>query len=382
MRPTYNGIKKRNYEKKLAVERKTKGNYSEIYLPKNINSLKILPISNLFYGNEEAPPRLQLLDEHIKIINDMENGAFFLGGNLFYYPPGNTEEKLDYARRYITDLTEVLKRAKKNKILLAYDGINETKFKDDRKLKYPIETMSTLAKNLGIEKKYYADTKVELDFIFNNKLTNFTNQIMYGLFTSMRPISVTRNAILNKIASNFSLNMGKTFVIETSSSQSLSKGKIQESLENPLLSKYKDVKWLSVAGYTDLPQVVKKDNLYTVNQKIIELRIEPRNPALHQQNSKQANVIKDDDWDRTALLLNIGANYNSYFDPDLYQELNEILFKGEFIKENLNKQINEKIEESVETQQSTLIQEINKKRKEKLAKEADRKKEPTEFIFE
>lgn len=382
MRPTYNGIIKRNYEKKLVIERETKGNYNKIYLPKNIKSLKILPISNLFYGNDEAPPRLQLLDEHIKRINDMEDGAFFLDGNLFYYPPGNTEEKFDYARRYITDLSEVLKRAEKDKILLAYDGINETKFKDDRKLKYPIETMSTLAKNLGIEKRYYADTKVELDFVFNNELTNFTNQIMYGLFTSMRPISVTRNAILSKIASNFLLNMDKTFVIETSSSQSVSKGKIQESLENPLLSRYKDVKWISVAGYTDMPQVVKKDNLYTINQKIIELKIEPKNQALHQQNSKQTNVIKDDDWDRTALLLNIGVNYDNYFDPDLYQELNEILFKGEFIKENLMKKIDEKIEESVKAQQSPLIKEINKKRNEKIIEEANRKKEPTSFIFE
>ena len=242
--------------------------------------------------------------------------------------------------------------------------------------------MSTLAKNLGIEKRYYADTKVELDFVFNNELTNFTNQIMYGLFTSMRPISVTRNAILSKIASNFLLNMDKTFVIETSSSQSVSKGKIQESLENPLLSRYKDVKWISVAGYTDMPQVVKKDNLYTINQKIIELKIEPKNQALHQQNSKQTNVIKDDDWDRTALLLNIGVNYDNYFDPDLYQELNEILFKGEFIKENLMKKIDEKIEESVKAQQSPLIKEINKKRNEKIIEEANRKKEPTSFIFE
>ncbi|MDD4111025.1 MAG: hypothetical protein PHS54_05725 [Clostridia bacterium] len=382
MRPTYNGIIKRNYEKKLVIERETKGNFNTVNLPKNINSLKILPISNLFYGNDEAPPRLQLLDEHIKRINDMEDGAFAICGNLIYYPAGKTDEKASLARRYINDLSQILKRADKNKILLIYDGINETKFKDDRKLSYPIETTKVIAKNLGVSNKYYADTKVELDFVFNNELTNFTDQIMYGLFTSMRPISVTRNAILNKIKNNFLLNREKTFVIETSSSQSLSKGKIQRSMENPLLSRYKDVKWISVAGYTDMPQIVKKDNLYTVNQKVIELKIEQKNPALHQQNSKQSNVTKDDYWDRMALQLNIGVNYDSYFDAELYQELNEVLFKGEFIREDLTKKLNAKIEESIKNKQSPILQEIYKKREEKLKEEMGRKKEPASFSFE
>jgi hypothetical protein len=379
MASTYNSIIKNNYNRKLQNERATKGIFSTVYVPQNLESIRILPISNLFYGNEEAPPRLKLLDEHIRIINDTENGAFFLGGNLFYYPAGVTEEKYELAQIYIDHLTKILERADKNKILLAFDGINETKFKDDRKLKFPIETTKILAQNLGISDRYYADTKVELDFIFNNQLTDFKDQLMYGLFTSLRPISETKNAIMNKIKNNFLLNGEKNFVIDTSSSQFIKKKKTLNMSDTPLLSKHIDVTWLSVAGYTDMPQIVKKGNLYTINQKVIELKIQRKNPDLHQQTTRQINTIKDDEWDREVEPLTIGVNYEKYFDPELYQELNKVLLQGLYLQEELTKAIEAKTKSQMEAKERELVEMLYNKVEQK---ERSCSKKRTEFTFE
>lgn len=377
---SYESIVNKNYRNKLKNERSSKGLYNTVYIPKNLTSLRILPISNLFYGNEDCPPRLKLLDDHIQRINDMENGAFFLGGNLFYYPPGKTHEKEDQAKVYINHLTKILERADKNKILFAYDGINEQKFKDDRKLAYPIETTKLLASNLDIADKYYSDTKVELDFVFNNELTNFKNQFMYGLFTSLRPISVTKNAILNKLNNNFLLNGEKTFVIDTSSSQLIRKKKKLIVSENPLLSSAIDVTWLSVAGYTDHPQTLNKGNRYTVNQKFIELKIEPRISALGQQVKDEPNIIKDEKWNRSLELLTIGVDYEKYFDPEIYEELNKVLLHGKYIKNELIQAISDKVDKQMTTKERKLIDKLySQKTKASNGKETENN---NGFIFE
>ena len=188
------------HNQRLKEERKAKGRYETIILPKGQEKIELLPIQNLFYGNTQCPPRLKILLDHIKMINDMEDGAFFFGGNLFYYPPGTTEEKLDYAQIYINDLSEIFSHADKRKILFMYDGITETKFLDDRKLKWQIETSKILAQNLGISDRYYGDVKVELNFVFNNELTNNQDKYMTSLFTSTAPISTTTNAIATKLS--------------------------------------------------------------------------------------------------------------------------------------------------------------------------------------
>lgn len=377
---TYDGIINKNYRNKLKNERASKGLYNTVYIPKDLTSIRILPISNLFYGNEDCPPRLKLLDEHIRIINDTENGAFFLGGNLFFYPPGKTEEKDIMARVYAEHLTKILERADKNKILCVYDGINEKKFKDDRKLTYPIETTKILTDNLGISDRYYSDTKVELDFVFNNESTNFKNQLMYGLFTSLRPISATKNAILNKLKNNFLLNGEKTFVIDTSSSQLIRKKKKLVVSEAPLVSKAIDVTWLSVAGYTDHPQVLNKGNRYTVNQKVIELKIERKNMELAQQSRRKTNTIKDDEWHRTFELLTIGVDYEKYFDPEIYEELNKVLLHGLYIKDELTASISDKIDKKVKTDQSKLIQKLYAQKDKKADNNSKNKKD--KFVFE
>lgn len=381
MASTYESIVRNNYNKKLQKERATKGLYSSVRLPENVTSVRLLPITNLFYGNNECPPRLKLLDEHIRMINDTENGAFFLGGNLFYYPAGKTEEKADLAEMYVEHLTKILRRADRKKILLAYDGINETKFKDDRKLQFPIETTKTLAMNLGILDRYYADTKVELNFVFNNELTDHRDQFLYGLFTSLRPISETKNAIMNKLKNNFLLNGEKNFVIDTSSSQLVEKKKKLSVSETPLLSKFIDVTWLSVAGYTDMPQIINKGNRYTVNDKIIELKVERRNPELGQQSARTTNTIIDDPWSRSIQSLTIGVDYDRYFDPNIYEDLNRVLLKGLYIEEELTKAITTKVQSGIKERQSELIEELYRQ-KDNESKEPTTPHKPVDFIFD
>jgi hypothetical protein len=386
MGSSYSTIVKKAYEQRLANQRKTKGLYSTVIVPKGQHSIKILPISNLYYGNPECPPRLKLLDDHIQRINDMEEGAFFLGGNLFYYPPGTTDEKAELAEMYADHLYKILERADKNKILFVYDGVNEQKFKDDRKLKYPIETTSTLAEYLDLKDRYYADTKVELKFVFNNELTSFEDQFMLGLFTSLRPISLTKNAVLDKIDKNFLLNSEKDFVIDTSSSLSVGKRKVTIKNEDALVSVYKNVSWLSPAGYSDITQTVKKNTLYNVNCKLIELTIRPKIPGLHQDSIRKVNTVKDDPWDRVARTWTIGVNHQRYFDPEILEELNKRIQENVFMKEQLTKAIDGKISDRLKQAQQeayeTIYQRVDESELKESLAEKPIAKESTGYTFE
>lgn len=350
------------YNLRLAEERKAKGLYSTITLPEGQRTLKLLPIQNLFYGNTQCPPRLEMLLKQIEIINDMEEGAFFLGGNLFYYPAGNTEEKTNYAHIFANDLSEVLRKADKNKILFMYNGVNETKFLDDRKLKWPIETSKIIAQNLGIEDRYYADTKVELSFVFNNDLTNFDKKFMTSLFTSVAPISATTNAIASKLTITSNSNIEKNLIVDTSSSRYYSKKRIINVSKTKSLSEYREQTLISPAGYTDMPQIApsQKNDKYNINQRYIELKIEEKNPALHQDSIRTTNTIKDDPYDRTATCLTIGVDYDNYIDFDLYRKLNDEMFKNIVLKEEIEKRILYYIDKNQKDTESKIYKQAEK----------------------
>lgn len=350
------------YNLRLAEERKAKGLYSTITLPEGQKTLKLLPIQNLFYGNTQCPPRLEMLLKQIEIINDMEEGAFFLGGNLFYYPAGNTEEKTNYAQIFANDLSEVLRKADKNKILFMYNGVNETKFLDDRKLKWPIETSKIIAQNLGIEDRYYADTKVELSFVFNNELTNFDKKFMTSLFTSVAPISATTNAIASKLTITSNSNIEKNLIVDTSSSRYYSKKRIINVSKTKSLSEYREQTLISPAGYTDMPQIApsQKNDKYNINQRYIELKIEEKNPALHQDSIRTTNTIKDDPYDRTATCLTIGVDYDNYIDFDLYRKLNDEMFKNIVLKEEIEKRILYYIDKNQKDTESKIYKQAEK----------------------
>ncbi len=346
-------ILRKNYQDRLSSERKMKGLYTSIYVPQQQKNIQLLPIQNLFYGNTQNPPRLEILLDHIKKINDMENGAFFLGGNLFYYPAGNTEKKLSLACKYTDELSEILKEMDKNKILFAYNGVNETKFIDDRKLKYPIQTTKKLAKNLGIEDRYYADTKVELNFIFNNDFTNNEDKFLSALFTSVGPISSTTNAITNKLNLTSNSNIEKNLIVDTSSSKFSTKKRIScVSKIDVLTSENKEQYLISTAGYTDMPQLAnsKKNTMYPINQRYIELKIEPKNEALYQKNAREINTIKDDKYNRSAICLTIGVNYDVTIDYELYRKLNDITFKNIMLQETIEKNVKRSIQEITRSQ--------------------------------
>lgn len=336
-------ILKKNYQNRLREERSAKGIFSTIGIPEGMETLKILPIQNLFYGNEKFPPRLNILMEQIKRINDMENGAFVFGGNLFYYPAGNTDKKEDLALRYINDLSILFKQADKNKILFMYNGVNETKFMDDRKLSRSIPTTKTLADNLGISNRFFDDTNVEIGFKFNNALTKNEDRFITAFFTSTAPISTTTNAIANKTTKASTSNIAKDLIVDTSSGRFYSKKRVLtlSNPKDPLLSQNSEQTLLSPAGYTDMPQVAKskQTQLYPINNRYIELKIEPKNPNLHQDSIRTTNTIKDDPFDRNAVCLTFGVNYDSMIDLNLVQKLNDAMLENVIKQEQLEKQV-------------------------------------------
>ena len=336
-------ILKKNYQNRLNEERSAKGLFSTISVPEGMESIRILPIQNLFYGNQKCPPRLNILMEQIKKINDMENGAFIFGGNLFYYPAGNTDRKQDLALRYIDDLSVLFKQVDKNKILFLYNGVNETKFLDDRKLSRPIETTRILASNLGLSNRFFDDTNVEIGFKFNNNLTKDEDRFLTAFFTSTAPISTTTNAIATKTAKSSNSNIAKDLIVDTSSGRFYSKKRVLtlSNPKDPLLSQNSEQTLLSPAGYTDMPQVAKskQTQLYPINNRYIELKIEPKNPHLHQDSIRKTNTIKDDPFDRNAVCLTFGVNYDSLIDLNLVQKLNNAMLENVIMQEQLEKQV-------------------------------------------
>ncbi len=371
----------KTYQNRLKKERETKGLYDTIYIPEDQKSLKLLPIQNLFYGNDQCPPRLEILLEHIKKINDMEEGAFFIGGNLFYYPAGNTEKKKSLAKGYIDDISEILRVADKDKILFMYNGVNEGKFINDRTLKYPIETSKIVAQNLGIEDKYYDDNKAEITFVFNNSLTNYKSEILKCLFSSQGPISATTNAITTKLNNLAKVNNNKSVIVDTSSSKFYTKKKIVNRSQDPLTSVYQDLTLISTAGYTPMPQIAssKKTEQYVINQRYIELKIETKNPALHQNSTRETNTIKDDEFDRTATCLTIGVDYDLYFDGELYSKLNNALFENINAKEELKKDLERLLDNDLQKTREEIYSQIEQKQK---PSEPEKSKYPAPYVFE
>lgn len=345
------------YNQRLSEERKAKGLYGTIVLPKGQRKIELLPIQNLFYGNPQTPPRLEMLLDQIKRINDMEDGAFFLGGNLFYYPAGTTEEKSNYAQIFANDLSEVLRKADKSKILFMYNGITETKYLDDRKLKWPIETSRLVAQNLGILDRYYGDIKVELNFVFNNELTGNENKYMTSLFTSTAPISATTNAIATKLTKLSNSNVEKHLIVDTSSSRFYTKKRIiTASSKVRGISEFREQTLISPTGYTDMPQIApsQKVDKYGINQRYIELKIEEKNQDLHQDSIRTTNTIKDDPFDRTAICLTIGVNHDTYIDEELYRKLNDVMLENMVMREDLERSIDFYVDKSYKTKESEI----------------------------
>lgn len=345
------------YNQRLSEERKAKGLYGTIVLPKGQRKIELLPIQNLFYGNPQTPPRLEILLDQIKRINDMEDGAFFLGGNLFYYPAGTTEEKSNYAQIFANDLSEVLRKADKRKILFMYNGITETKYLDDRKLKWPIETSKLVAQNLGILDRYYGDIKVELNFVFNNELTGNENKYMTSLFTSTAPISATTNAIATKLTKLSNSNVEKHLIVDTSSSRFYTKKRIiTASSKVRGISEFREQTLISPTGYTDMPQIApsQKVDKYGINQRYIELKIEEKNQDLHQDSIRTTNTIKDDPFDRTAICLTIGVNHDTYIDEELYRKLNDVMLENMVMREDLERSIDFYVDKSYKTKESEI----------------------------
>ena len=345
------------YNQRLSEERKAKGLYGTIVLPKGQRKIELLPIQNLFYGNPQTPPRLEILLDQIKRINDMEDGAFFLGGNLFYYPAGTTEEKSNYAQIFANDLSEVLRKADKRKILFMYNGITETKYLDDRKLKWPIETSRLVAQNLGILDRYYGDIKVELNFVFNNELTGNENKYMTSLFTSTAPISATTNAIATKLTKLSNSNVEKHLIVDTSSSRFYTKKRIiTASSKVRGISEFREQTLISPTGYTDMPQIApsQKVDKYGINQRYIELKIEEKNQDLHQDSIRTTNTIKDDPFDRTAICLTIGVNHDTYIDEELYRKLNDVMLENMVMREDLERSIDFYVDKSYKTKESEI----------------------------
>lgn len=345
------------YNQRLSEERKAKGLYGTIVLPKGQRKIELLPIQNLFYGNPQTPPRLEILLDQIKRINDMEDGAFFLGGNLFYYPAGTTEEKSNYAQIFANDLSEVLRVADKRKILFMYDGITETKYLDDRKLKWPIPTSRLVAENLGISDRYYGDIKVELNFVFNNDLTGNENKYMTSLFTSTAPISATTNAIATKLTKLSNSNVEKHLIVDTSSSRFYTKKRIiTASSKVRGISEFREQTLISPTGYTDMPQIApsQKVDKYGINQRYIELKIEEKNQDLHQDSIRTTNTIKDDPFDRTAICLTIGVNHDTYIDEELYRKLNDVMLENMVMREDLERSIDFYVDKSYKTKESEI----------------------------
>lgn len=358
-------IVNKNYQKRLAQEREVKGLYKTISLPEGQTSIKLLPIQNLFYGSDKNPPRLEMLLKHIEQINDLEEGAFFLGGNLFYFPAGDTDTKADLAECYADDLSEILKKIDKNKLLFMYNGVNETKFLDNRNLKYPIETTRRIAQNLGIEDRYFADTKVELNFVFNNELTNNESEQIPSLFTSVAPISSTQNAIAMKLNTLSSSNAQKSLIVDTSSGRYYSKKRILLINNVPNITTKTSQTLISPAGYTEMPQLASstktKNPLYTINTRFIELKIEPTSKIFQQDSIRPTNTIKNDKFERSANCLTIGANYDTFVDYDLYSKLNDELFKNIIKKELLHKAIDSELDNALKENSNKIYQEIDER---------------------
>lgn len=159
-----------------------------VKLPSNIKQIDMCVLSNIMLGltgahhktaKEDKPFRIQKFKAHIEELARNPEAQVMLGGDLFYFPGGGIKYRKHFTPSYNDQVNLMAKMLApiKDKIIGAYDGTEEIKIfeKDGINLTY------SLMRALGISDRYCGQM-AEVDFIFNNDMTNNTAQPVHMLF--------------------------------------------------------------------------------------------------------------------------------------------------------------------------------------------------------
>lgn len=230
-----------------------------VKLSPDIKQIDMCVLSNIMVGltgahnktaKEDKPFRIQKFKAHIEELAKNPEAQVMLGGDLFYFPGGTAKYREAYSPSYedqVRLLAELLTPIK-DKIVGAYDGTEEIKIFE----KDGINLTSMLMKTLGLGERYCGQM-AEVDFIFNNSMTNSTSQPVYMLFDHGFLVANTTATVARKTEGLQEKINGKDFYFTSHYNKLFIERRASLVADNGNRMLKKPYYFVSVGGYRDYP---------------------------------------------------------------------------------------------------------------------------------
>lgn len=322
-----------------------------VKLPSNVEKIDMCVLSNVMIGltgahnktaKEDKPFRVQKFKAHIEELAKNPESRIVLGGDLFYFPGGGEKYRDAYQPSYddqVKLMAELLNPIK-DKIVGAYDGTDEIKIFE----KDGLNLTSKLMKNLGIADRYCGQM-AEVDFVFNNRMTNETSQTVHMLFDHgflaanvTSTIAKKTEGLQNKIDGKdfyFTSHYNKLFIERRANLVSDSGSRM---LKRPYY-------FVSVGGYRDYPnRLTSNRNVSACNTDngMIRVFVVP-NPD--RGNVRGHDYVGEPKYKICQEFKNFGRTQGTELNFDIIKEIAKINAENTYAKLMLIESINEQFDD-------------------------------------
>ena len=321
-----------------------------VKLPTDEAQIDMCVLSNIFVGltgahhktaKEDKPFRVQKFKAHIEELAKNPDAKIMLGGNLFYYPGGGLKYRKTYAPSYNHQVQLLVKLLSpvKDKIVGAYDGTQEIKIFEQDGMNLTYQLMQAL----GIEDRYCGQM-AEVDFVFNNKMTNGTSQPVHMLFDHgflaanvTATVAKKTEGLQNKINGKdfyFTSHYNKLFIERRAALVADSGSRM---LKRPYY-------FVSVGGYRDYPnRLTSNRNVSASNTDngMIRVFVVP-NPD--RGNVRGHDYVGEPDYKICQEFKNFGRTPGTELNFDIMKEVAKVNAENTYAKLMLIESINEQFD--------------------------------------
>ncbi len=321
-----------------------------VKLPQNIKQIDMCVLSNIMVGltgakhktaKEEKPFRIQKFKAHIEELARNPEAQVMLGGDLFYYPGGSANYRKAYSPSYeeqVHIMAQLLAPIK-DKIVGAYDGTEEVKIfeKDGVNLTY------NLMKELGIADKYCGQM-AEVDFIFNNEMTNNTSQPVHMLFDHGFLQANLTSTVANKTEGLQDKINGKDFYFTSHYNKLFIERRAFLVADNGNRMLKRPYYFISVGGYRDYPnRLASNRNVSSANTDngMIRVFVVP-NPD--RGNVRGHDYVGEPAYKICQEFKNFGREPGSELNFDIIREIAKINAENTYAKIMLIDSINQQFD--------------------------------------
>ncbi len=329
-----------------------------VKLSPDIKQIDMCVLSNIMVGltgahnktaKEDKPFRIQKFKAHIEELARNPEAQIMLGGDLFYFPGGSVKYRDAYSPSYEdqVNLLAQLLAPVKDKIVGAYDGTEEIKIFE----KDGVNLTANLMNALGIGERYCGQM-AEVDFIFNNSMTNNTSQPVYMLFDHGFLVANTTATIARKTEGLQEKINGKDFYFTSHYNKLFIERRAALVADHGNHMLKKPYYFVSVGGYRDYPnRLTSNRNVSAANTDngMIRVFVVP-NPD--RGNVRGHDYVGEPAYKICQEFKNFGRTPGTDLNFDIIKEVAKINAENTYAKimllDSINKQFDDLQKENVE----------------------------------